>query len=549
MTFDDYTMNNSGFRPFFSEEILNKISENEVPDTYGADAVFVRSFCANDLDYEICHMARTYIENKGIDIFKDTDYIPYSNVCIQNMPPASLYRIKIISYLLFHSRKGDEFSTAMLKYLYKSVYKKEYKVIKRFSSINRFELWSIVSKEEFDSSELVSHYEDISRILTICKLFGIKTDTSCNLFYGILNILNEAIEKRNEIQFLSDWTEEDVRASENTITELFGTDDIIEIDKASDEYYDKLSFVSKAMEYYGYAPDLIDLENEEFVGVDRDYSITLLLLKKVFPKRTFTKEEIETYAAILFVVASFCCAHNIFEEIMNSMMCTPPEFEEYVNFFDEEDFLKTLPSSSSKAPVKKQEQSTKVASNTATDVNYKEEDLLKQISELQASMRNKDNQLKSMSIQYTETKRKLSEAEIQNSKFKSDHEELVALRNQVYEMTQDDTSSSTKISIDEMVNALNSKKILIVGGHTNWISRMKELFPDWKYINFKSTTTINDSVLNESIDHVYFFTDVLKHHVYYRFVGLVKTKGLTFGYLNGSNIDATVKQIYKDMIK
>ena len=154
-----------------------------------------------------------------------------------------------------------------------------------------------------------------------------------------------------------------------------------------------------------------------------------------------------------------------------------------------------------------------------------------------------------MSLQYAETKRKLSEVEIQNSKFTSDHDELIALRNHVYETTMDDTSSPVEVSTDEMIKELNNKKILIVGGHTNWIARMKELFPDWKYINFKSTTTINDSVLNESIDHVYFFTDMLKHHVYYRFVGLVKTKGLTFGYLNGSNIDATVKQMYKDLIK
>lgn len=531
-------------------KILNDSKENEAPDTYGSDGIFVRSFGYGCLEYEICHIARTYIENKGIDVFKDDEYIPYSDVTIQTSSPVDLYRVRIISYLLYHSRKGDEFSTSMLKYLYKALYRKEYKILKRFSKISRFELWSIVSKEEFDYVSLMDHYEDISRILTICDVMGITPDVSCNLFYNMLNFLNSTIEGRNQVKSICDWTEEDVKASEATVTELFGTDDFIKMNEISTTYNDMLSFMFKAMEYYGYSSDLIDIANEEFAGVDRDYSITLLLLKKVFPKRTFSKEELEYYASLLFAVASFCCSHNNFEEVMNSLMCTPPEFDEYVEFFDEEDFLKTLPAKSTKPQVQSQKPEPKnEAAVQNKETNYKEEDLLRQISELQASLRNKDNQLKSMSIQYAETKRKLSEAEIQNSKFTSDHDELIALRNHVYETTMNDTSSPIEISADEMIKELNNKKILIVGGHTNWIARMKELFPDWKYINFKSTTTINDSVLNESIDYVYFFTDMLKHHVYYRFVGLVKTKGLTFGYLNGSNIDATVKQMYKDLIK
>ena len=139
----------------------------------------------------------------------------------------------------------------------------------------------------------MDHYEDISRILTICDVMGITPDVSCNLFYNMLNFLNSTIEGRNQVKSICDWTEEDVKASEATVTELFGTDDFIKMNEISTTYNDMLSFMFKAMEYYGYSSDLIDIANEEFAGVDRDYSITLLLLKKVFPKRTFSKEELE----------------------------------------------------------------------------------------------------------------------------------------------------------------------------------------------------------------------------------------------------------------
>lgn len=70
--------------------------------------------------------------------------------------------------------------------------------------------------------------------------------------------------------------------------------------------------------------------------------------------------------------------------------------------------------------------------------------------------------------------------------------------------------------------------------------------PDWSYINFKSTTTIDDSIL-DSAEYVFFFTDMLKHHVYYRFINLAKQKRVPFGYIGSSNIEKCIKQIAEEM--
>ena len=48
--------------------------------------------------------------------------------------------------------------------------------------------------------------------------------------------------------------------------------------------------------------------------------------------------------------------------------------------------------------------------------------------------------------------------------------------------------------IEQMKKAISGKKIAIIGGHPNWISKLKKTFPDWSYIQ------INDQIYNDIME-------------------------------------------------
>ena len=117
----------------------------------------------------------------------------------------------------------------------------------------------------------------------------------------------------------------------------------------------------------------------------------------------------------------------------------------------------------------------------------------------------------------------------------------------MYNFTEEDIALTEK-SRQDYIDQLKDKKVVIIGGHTNWIRQLRDLFPKWTFVNYKSTTTVDDSILAHS-DYVFFFTDMLKHHVYYRFINLVREKKVPFGYISSSNIDKGLKQMAEEISK
>lgn len=99
-----------------------------------------------------------------------------------------------------------------------------------------------------------------------------------------------------------------------------------------------------------------------------------------------------------------------------------------------------------------------------------------------------------------------------------------------------------------MTEELNMKKVTIVGGHINWVQKMKKLFPNWTYIS-PNVSVSNDSRWIVGSDFVYFFTDTLSHSVYNSFIQVVRDKDVAFGYIHGVNIEANVKQMWEEVCR
>ena len=279
--------------------------------------------------------------------------------------------------------------------------------------------------------------------------------------------------------------------------------------------------------------------------------MTMILLNKLYPNKTFTKEEIQVYASIYYDVQSICGA---MDEINNYYQTLMGEIDDYVledSMFIPEEFEKVSGIGKPKE-VKKHNSNVNAVKdkdtyrdNKKAKTEYKEQDLLAEIENLRSRLHKKEHDANHLSELYRETKKRLEQAEADKDKYSSEHSELVALREHLYNITEDDIVIQES-SRQDIINAIKDKKVIIIGGHTNWIQKMKDMFPDWTYINFKSTTTIDDNILNNA-DHVYFFTDFIKHNVYYRFINIVRDKKIPFGYISSINIDKCLKQMSDDM--
>lgn len=48
-------------------------------------------------------------------------------------------------------------------------------------------------------------------------------------------------------------------------------------------------------------------------------------------------------------------------------------------------------------------------------------------------------------------------------------------------------------------------------------------------------------------DNLFFFTDTISHGAYNKFLKVVRTHEIPFGYLHGTNIPETVRQVFETM--
>ena len=130
-------------------------------------------------------------------------------------------------------------------------------------------------------------------------------------------------------------------------------------------------------------------------------------------------------------------------------------------------------------------------------------------------------------------------------KFENDRTELIALRNHMYQIAEEDVVGEIE-NVDEMKAYIADKNIVIVGGHTNWINKLKRDFPNWKFFD-ANISRVNEAMVLDGTEQLYFFTNHLSHGTYGIYISIVRENKIPFGYLHSVNIDAMIRQIYNDM--
>ena len=175
----------------------------------------------------------------------------------------------------------------------------------------------------------------------------------------------------------------------------------------------------------------------------------------------------------------------------------------------------------------------------------KEEALIEEINALRRKVHKLEADNKGLRSELSEKRRIEEDAKALRERSENANRELVALRDYIYNLTEDDRPDQS-VSIDAMKKFLSEKRIVIIGGHSNWVSKMKKEFPDWSYVNPEASGSTDVSIVDKA-DYVYFFTDTISHSKYFQFINVVRERKVDFGYIHGVNIEKTIRGIYREL--
>lgn len=128
----------------------------------------------------------------------------------------------------------------------------------------------------------------------------------------------------------------------------------------------------------------------------------------------------------------------------------------------------------------------------------------------------------------TRLEREIQRLQAQLVEYDELKKEVVELRESMFiETTQGIEIESENPQID--MEFLNSKKVAVLGGHTNWQRKMKEVLPEYRYVNSENKNA-DLSFLNNM--ELIVINTQMKHSFYYRILKQTKHTNIPIIYLN-----------------
>lgn len=183
-------------------------------------------------------------------------------------------------------------------------------------------------------------------------------------------------------------------------------------------------------------------------------------------------------------------------------------------------------------------------------LNNNNEELLLKIQELNEENKklnnnldisiNKINLLEKENVAILNENNKLK---LEIEKLSKDKKEINSLREYVFNNSNlDEEFANVTFNTNEVINKLNQLDVIIIGGKSGWINKIKEILSSWSYI---PTDSINFDVRLLNNKYVLFNTDYVSHSMYYKVIeNISKAKQLNF-FSGSTNINLSLKKIYE----
>lgn len=106
-----------------------------------------------------------------------------------------------------------------------------------------------------------------------------------------------------------------------------------------------------------------------------------------------------------------------------------------------------------------------------------------------------------------------------------------------------DEERKPSIPDEEIIAFLSSQKACVIGGHPNWLNKIRSLLPGWKYIGAAGLQNKDASFL-AGLDCIFIFTDHLDHKTYSKVMQVVRPTGVPIGYITSVNVRLSLEQFY-----
>jgi hypothetical protein len=526
----------------FFQDMVNREKGGVAPDTSGADYFFLEEFVTEEMSWDFTAIEQDFLRNCSARLPEFSEVGWYGEDAYWNQSPETTIQKRIMRLIYNGAKIGDDYCLRLIRYLYKLYYKKEYNQIKRFRKISPREIFSL-AEDPIGGTDICA----MGRIMGMCRFMNIELDEQCSVLYLYL-------EKRSQ-----EWIsyEEDERNGAEHNSELFeecleqceewNADSTIsnyrEYRRKNREYIKRDKFVEECLRYMGYSADFAGLCKERYNDPTTQMAVTLSILKTMDSKKEYTRDEVMQYMVLYDTVSALVDLANRFDQETGYLTGVP--FEDLLE--DEMLFKPEAVQPKAKSSEKKDKAVEKVLTHVAPvgGKDTSEEDYIKEIESLRSRLHEKEQANKNLRELYRQSKQSQEEYEKVLLKYRTDREELIALREFAYR-TELEQEPIAEDNISDIKAQIAEFDIVIIGGHINWINKMKKEFPKWMFIASDAYKTVDGKML-EGKDRVYFYTDYISHVTYGKFIAAVRERKIPFGYLGTYNMDNIIRQIYDDL--
>ncbi|MDY6308012.1 MAG: hypothetical protein SPL71_08135 [Oribacterium sp.] len=496
----------------------------------------------------------------------------------------NLYYETILGMMLVCVNNGSKYSKSVLTEVYKTYYKQEYGVLKKFRSMSSDELTDFC-----EGSEDVEQVNSIcARIATMCEVMEIRLEDSCD---SIIEFINSR--ERDKRAF---WRRIEAAAQDRTILEKRSeerkgfasqiTDENPEIvSKSAYENNREYKVLNDINFLIRYAMQERDTQSEQYLWDGFDlYSSMIDVYEELIssrgrsnPKRgvrfdDYSLRERILLAGIRHIASEYARLYSIRREELWSLLgisrmeiAPDTELESDIitedmlkrlakskGISDEHDYryrklaerIKALgekiPDESDKAPEGSAE------TESEPDPGQIDEEALitlvnKAIEEQKKRVKEAENKAGIQRILYEESREKVRALEKVVKAREDEHSELVALRELVYNLDKPELRDEEK-TVEEMTDEMEDVKVALIGGQDAWANRIKKLFPKWVFITAGESLGLDRAL--GGVDIVFFLTDSISHAMYYKMLGTVRSKEIPFHFLHVQNTNQVIENIY-----